>query len=198
MEKLLVKQNFMKLFILLILGINAFAGDIVISKDTTVNNTWNIPATTIIRFETGGKISGTGTINGGIIQAAYNQFIFDTTITVNPSSLYDGIFSARWFGMNPASTGIVNRKALQKSINTCISAFELFIPKGNYTLDSTVVIQGIYQGQFVGVGIHLFGESNFWAPERGTNLIFTNRSGNGIALQQNGRYNCQHLFDALY
>ena len=74
------------------------SNDIVISKDTLINGIWNIPATTIVRFESGGHISGSGTINGGIITAPLTQFIFDTTITLLNTRLYNNDFSVMWYG----------------------------------------------------------------------------------------------------
>jgi len=121
--------------ILLLLSINAFATeptalpDIVISTDTTVNNTWNIATNRILRIIGGGRIHGTGTINGGIIEAAAQQHIFDTTLTINTNCVYSGSFSAKWFCMSKDSTALVNGSSLQKAVNTCMSRpYRLYIP----------------------------------------------------------------------
>ncbi len=46
------------------------------------------------------KFTGSGTINGGIIDAGFTiQQVFATTLTVNPSGITTVIsFSAKWFG----------------------------------------------------------------------------------------------------
>lgn len=183
-----------KLLILLFLSQQLFAGDIVITTDTTVNNTWTIPNTTILRFETGGKISGTGTISGGIIQANIYQHIFDSTITVNAYGIYNGVFSARWFGANPTKTD--NSFQLQKSINTCMSRWALFIPKGTYYYKTGLLIEAIYQGIYVGCTIHLYGESSFWDSGEGTTLIYNNKqyeSWSAIRLQLNKGTEIDHI-----
>src|ERR1035437_7643392 len=64
----------------------------------TVNGTVNIPVTTVLKFDNGNKISGTGTINGGIIEANHQFQIFDPSITVNSTKTSDGIISVKWFG----------------------------------------------------------------------------------------------------
>jgi len=167
------------LAIALLSCVNAFCGDIVISKDTTINDVWTIPATTIYRFETGGHISGTGRIQGGILDAAMTQNIFDTTITVNPSGLRNGWFSAAWFGASPSRAD--NSGYLQKAINTCISSWWLIIPKGKYDFSKMLEVSSIYNGLYVGVTIHISGDgiTNFWTPELGTIL---NYKGSGIAI----------------
>ncbi len=89
-----------------------------ISTPYYVNGTVTIPAGKIIKFENNGRISGHGTINGGIIQANYRSNIFDTTISINPTavSLY---FSAMWFGAKGDGNSN-DYPSIQKSINTCI------------------------------------------------------------------------------
>ena len=71
-----------------------FSQDIFINKDTTINNTWNIPPGAILKFGSKGHIGGKGTIRGGIIDAALGQWIFDSTLTLNPEGTYGTAFSA--------------------------------------------------------------------------------------------------------
>lgn len=159
---------------------NVYA-DIVIAKDTSVNNIWTIPATTILRFETGGHISGNGGISGGVIQANPYQFIFDTTISVNPAGLYNSQFSVRWYGANPVNSDNYNQ--FQKAINTCVNAWPLFIPKGTYDITKPLLIQSIYLGEFVGCQIHIFGESSFWnVNSAGSVLNFKIAARTGVAV----------------
>ena len=102
---------------LLQLHMNVSAQDIYIVKDTIVNNTWTIPAGAILKFGSKGHISGKGTIRGGIIDAPITQWIFDTTLTIQPDGTYGKDFSARWFGAGRFKD---NSNALQKSINTVL------------------------------------------------------------------------------
>lgn len=167
-------------------GTIGYASDIVIRQDTTVNNTWNIPATTIIHFESDGHISGTGTINGGIIQASYLSNLFDTTLTVRPSGMYNINFSARWMGAAPSRSARDNRNSIQKAIDICKGSFPLFIPRGTYNIDTTLKIESRVSNTYVSVALHLFGESNSWDEGGvGTILQFQNRAQAGIALQLN-------------
>ncbi len=41
-----------------------FSQDLFITKDTVINNTWNIPSGAILKFGSKGHISGKGTIKG--------------------------------------------------------------------------------------------------------------------------------------
>lgn len=162
------------LLTMLLLTAKVYAGDIVISIDTTLaaNSTWTIPSTTILRFETGGHIhvtgGGTATINGGIIQAAYTQWILDSTITVNPSGLYSQYFSAMWYGAMPSKYD--NYYQIQTAITNCINKWPLYIPSGSYDIYTPLYIYQIYLGNFVGCQIHIFGDANMWTPDIGTRI----------------------------
>ncbi|MBX3242590.1 MAG: hypothetical protein KIT80_05570 [Chitinophagaceae bacterium] len=68
-----------------------FRGSIVIDKVV------NVPTNRVLRFEAGSSITGSGTVNGGIIEADYHQQIFDTALTVNPQEK-DSVFSVKWYG----------------------------------------------------------------------------------------------------
>ncbi|MEJ7672950.1 MAG: hypothetical protein WKF59_09600 [Chitinophagaceae bacterium] len=89
---------------------------VIISSNIIINGTLTIPEGKILKFE-GGRLSGKGTINGGIIEANYHTQIFDTTLTVNPKAV-NQYFSVKWFGAKGNKTD--NYTAIQKSINTCI------------------------------------------------------------------------------
>jgi len=161
-----------------------FSQDIFINKDTTINNTWNIPSGAIIKFGSKGHIGGKGTIRGGIIDAALGQWIFDTTLTLNPEGTYGTAFSAKWFGAGRVKD---NSVALQKGINTILGNPEtlrdFIIPKGVYDFSKPLIIQSIYKGQYVGATIHLYGESSFWDCCNGTTLRYTATNGFAIGLQ---------------
>src|SRR6478672_8086426 len=70
--------------------------EVIVTTSTVINGTLNIPDGKILKFE-GGKFTGSGTVNGGIIQASNHTQIFDTSLTVNPRAV-EQYFSAKWFG----------------------------------------------------------------------------------------------------
>ncbi len=163
-----------------------FAQDIFINKDTTVNNTWNIPSGAILKFGSKGHISGKGTIKGGIIDAALGQWIFDTNLTISPEGTYGSDFSAKWFGAGRQKD---NSEALQKGINTVMSNSgtlrNFFIPKGVYNFTKSLIIANLYKGQYAGCTIHIYGETSFWDSGNGTTLRYTATDGFAIGLQVN-------------
>jgi hypothetical protein len=173
-------------FIFLLLAFNIQAQDILINKDTVINKTWNIPPGTILKFGSKGHISGTGTIRGGIIDAALGQWIFDTTLTLYPEGTYGKVFSAKWFGAGRVKD---NSTALQKGINTVLDNYtslrDFFIPFGVYEFSKPLVVKGVYKGQYVGVTIHIFGESSFWDCCTGTTLKYTGTTVFALGLQLN-------------
>jgi hypothetical protein len=153
---------------------------VIISTNTTVNGTLNIPEGKILKFE-GGKISGKGTINGGIIEANYQTQIFDTTLTVNPKAV-DQYFSVKWFGAKGNSGD--DYTAIQKSISTCIknNIRTVFIPVGRYKISKPLIIHNA--GTFC--TLEVLGESSFWDANMGSELFptFANTFAIGI---QNGK-----------
>lgn len=163
-----------------------FSQDLFISKDTTVNNTWTIPAGSILKFGSKGHISGTGTIRGGIIDASLGQWIFDTTLTIIPEGTYGKDFSAKWFGAGRVKD---NSTALQKGINTVLANNEtlrnFYIPKGTYNFSKPLIIANVYKGQYTGSTIHMYGETSFWDCCSGTTLKYTATDGFAIGLQLN-------------
>ena len=161
-----------------------FSQDLFINKDTTINNTWNIPAGTILKFGSRGHISGKGTIRGGIIDAALGQWIFDTTLTLFPEGTYGKDFSAKWFGAGRVKD---NSAAFQKGINTVLinneTLRDFFIPKGVYEFSKPLTISSIYKDRYIGATIHMYGETSFWDCCNGTTLKYTSTDGFAIGLQ---------------
>jgi hypothetical protein len=165
---------------------NAFSQDIFIDKDTTINKTWNIPAGTILRFGSRGHISGSGTIRGGIIDAALGQWIFDTTLAIFPEATYGRDFSAKWFGAGRLKD---NSTALQKGINTVLANYgvlrNFFIPMGIYSFSKPLTVANLYNGKYNAAIIHIYGETAFWDAGNGTTLLYTGTEGFALGLQLN-------------
>ena len=185
------KTNRLKTFCTILLLVysstcHVFSQDIFINKDTTINNTWKIPAGAILKFGSKGHISGKGTISGGIIDAPLTQWIFDTSLTIQPEGTYGQDFSARWFGAGRMRD---NAAALQKGINTVLANIgrlrNFFIPKGVYSFGSPLIIANVRNGQYSNTTIHLYGESPFWDGGSGTTLKYTSTEGFALGLQLN-------------
>jgi len=154
--------------------------EIIISAQVIINGTVIIPADKILKFE-GGKFSGKGTINGGIIEANSHANIFDTTLMVNPKGV-DQYFSVAWFGATGNNAN--DQTAIQKSINACINnnIRTVFLPAAKYKISKPLIVQK--EGTFCTV--ELLGESSFWDSNIGSELLptFTNTFAIGI---QNGK-----------
>ena len=147
-----MKRSALFVLFCFVLATRINAQDIFLNKDTTINNTWTIPKGVLLKFGSKGKINGTGTIKGGIIDAALTQWIFDTTITVYPEGTYTNVFSAKWFGAGAVKD---NAGVLQKGINTVLSNSgtlrKFFIPRGVYPFSKPLtagvdVIKSKYSG----------------------------------------------------
>ncbi|MDQ6756361.1 MAG: hypothetical protein M3004_05455 [Bacteroidota bacterium] len=160
---------------------NSNVNTVIISANTIINGTLTIPEGKILKFE-GGKFSGKGTINGGIIEANYLANIFDSNLTVNPKAV-NRYFSVNWFGATGNNTD--DYSAIQKSINTCIknNIRTVFLPVGKYKISKPlIVISNIWSF----CTLELLGESSFWDANMGSELYpsFNNTFAIGI---QNGK-----------
>ena len=165
--------------------------DIFINGDTTVNNLWVIPPKAIVHFGSGGHIHGKGTMQGGIIDAALTQDIFDTTFSLSNIKTYNQDFSVCWYGSKTSNKD--NSNNLQKAINTCIdnNLKNCFIPTGNYTYSKPLTITNIYKGNYVGVSIRFYGEGQYW-NDRST-LTYTGLSGAALGIQYGKGTEIDHL-----
>ena len=203
-------KNIILLTTLLLLFNICRAQDILINKDTTVNNTWVIPKGTILKFGSKGRISGSGTIRGGIIDAYLHQWIFDTSLSIFPEGTYTNVFSAKWFGAGYVKD---NAGVLQKGITTVLanaaSLRHFMIPKGIYSYSKPLQVATIYKDAYVGCTIHIYGESSFWDSGTGTTLQYTGTDGYALGLQLNkgseinnltitGRFKAPQLKDSAY
>lgn len=144
-----------------------FARDIVfvvsIGSVIAIDGTVTIPSGKVLKINTGGKITGYGTINGGIIDASPLQHIFEPTLTVNPEGVTGSAFSARWFGANP-SVGD-NQPLIQKAIDTCVANYipNLYLPKGNYNISKGLLF---YAGPATHVSIAFYGDKKAQTDSR--------------------------------
>ncbi len=152
------------------------------ASDVVINGTVNIPEGKMIEIKNGFKIKGNGTINGGHINADYQQQIFDTSVTVNPRTV-NQYFSVKWFGAKGNNKD--DYAAIQKSINTCLknNIRTLYIPAGRYKISKPLIVRN-REGSFC--TLEILGESSFWDSNMGTEIIpdFNDAFAIGI---QNGK-----------
>jgi hypothetical protein len=155
---------------------------VIVSSTITINGLLKIPKEKTLKIEPGCLIKGKGTISGGIIDAGYQQCIFDTTLTVNPSGV-NQYFSAKWFGAKGNNTD--DYAAIQKSINTCISnnIKTLYLPSGNYKISQPLILRGKgAANNSAFCTLEIVGESSFWDSNTGSEIrpTFTNSFAIGI------------------
>ncbi len=159
---------------------------VVIERQTVVNGYLNIPDNKVLKFTPGGLITGKGYIYGGTLEGSYQQQLFDTGITVNPSGVAQH-FSVKWYGAKGNDTD--DYQAIQTSINTCVrnKIRSLYIPAGKYKISQPLIIQGnssVENGKTKRwfCTLEVIGESAFWDSNKGTEIIptFTNTFAIGI------------------
>lgn len=85
---------------------NALIHEVVFDRGpVTMNGTLNIPAGKKMVFRDNGSIDGTVTINGGIIVADPNSYIFKGSVKVNAEALSTQRWCSKWFGAVGNGTG---------------------------------------------------------------------------------------------
>lgn len=156
-------------------------GQYVLTQDTTVDGTWSL-GTKILKVNPGVKIYGTGTINGGYIDASYYQDIFDTSLTINIKGGAYNVVSTSWFGASPSKKD--NTPYFQKAINAAIpNPSILYTPAGVYNDSTSLRIQGIYLGNYSGVSLHWKGDYRFNGAFSGTVINYLNTGNFAIGIQ---------------
>lgn len=111
--------------------------------DIQLTGTVTVPATKVLSFKNGNRITGTCTLSGGIINADKTQQIFATTVTVVPSGSTSGFFSVKWYGAvgNDVADDTV---PMQKSIDACIASAKIGvvrIPYGQYMISKGLLVR---------------------------------------------------------
>jgi len=163
---------------------------VLVSSDIIVNGTLIIPQGKTLKIDPGYKITGHGTINGGIIDADYQTQIFDTTININPRSV-NQYFSVKWFGAKGNNTN--DYVAIQKAINTCIknNIRTLYFPAGRYKISQPLIIRGYTENETRNNSrsfctLELLGQSSFWDSNMGSEIVTTFNNSFAIGIQ-NGK-----------
>lgn len=112
-----------------------------IDADITLNGTITVPTGKSLRFKNG-KILGTGTLNGGIIDASYQDIIFGSSLTVNFSKSASDMISVKWYGATGDGT-TNDAPAIQRAIDSIIRndtmSRDLYYPHGQYKIDQPLI-----------------------------------------------------------
>lgn len=111
-------------------------------QQITIDGTLNAQGK-VIQFTDGSLIKGSGTITNAIIDAQYEQQIFDTTITLSGCKLVGDYFSVKWFGAQ-GNFSNDDYAAIQKCIDTIVGNNTLvktvYFPQGNYKISQPLII----------------------------------------------------------
>ncbi|MGB8190709.1 MAG: glycosyl hydrolase family 28-related protein [Chitinophagaceae bacterium] len=126
-----------------------------------LTGTITINAGQILRFAGGNYITGTVTINGGIIDASYQQMIFDEDVTVNPEGVTGDMVSVKWFGaLGDGSND--DQPSIQKAVDTIVAnpsvTRNLYFPRGTYNIESQIIIYDWDGTNYQFVTINLIGQ----------------------------------------
>jgi hypothetical protein len=158
-----------------------------------INGTVNVPQGKVIRFEAGNRLSGTGTINGGIIHASYYQQIIEPTLTVNPAGVTGTMVSAKWFGAT-GTEAIDNAPLIQEVINMVVRNSSLprdiYFPPGIYRCDGPVIIYSWNGSNYIACTANLVGNGSAQGanPVDTAILKFNQKNTFGIGIQRG--YSC--------
>ncbi|MBO9561674.1 MAG: hypothetical protein J7621_02835, partial [Niastella sp.] len=171
-------------------GITEIVFDYAAGADIVVSGTVTIPAGKRLVFRSGNKLTGSGTVNGGIIEAGYDQQIFATTLTVNPAGIATDKFSAKWIGAKGDNTAD-DTVALQKAIDCVIKnpgcGGHLFIPAGRYkTTKGLLVFKDVdANGAPESVNIRISGSISAYIGDGFETVIACQHTDNfGLAIQR--------------
>lgn len=158
--------------------------------DTTVNGVWD-GGWKVLRINDK-RIHGKGTLTHWIIDAAYTQWIFDTSINLVDVQVYSDRFSTAWYGT--LSINADNWWNLQKSINVCKDRFPCYTPgAGTYRYSKTLEVSSVVANAYKYTSIRFFGDASYWNNGQGTTFQYTGLGGPAINLQLNKGSELDHF-----
>jgi hypothetical protein len=155
--------------------------------EITITGTVTIPAGKVMKFRSGTmlKTTGSGVVNGGIIEAGDNAQIFSGTKNVNPTGCSKPYSSVNWYGANNGTdeNGACINIAVQVVIKNNSMPRRLVLPDRNYTITSTGILLINLAGTYNQVSIELYGNDISALSVQSTTLTFTNPNTFGICMQ---------------
>lgn len=142
--------------------------------DITINGTLTVPAGKILTFQNDGKLIGSGTINGGIINADFNKQIFATTLTLNPQSVSNIYFSVKWYGAK-GDDSTADEVPIQKSVDMIVRNYtkfhNLYFPNGKYKITKPIIAYNWDGSNYQFHTVNFIGETTFWEASNAGSAI---------------------------
>lgn len=109
----------------------------------TINGTVNVPSGKKLTFKNGTSLTGTGTINGGLIKVESEGKAFDTTINFTNVVFVGKYINVKWFGA-VGNNSNDDQPAIQKAVDVSIgnpnSPRDVYFPMGAYKIDSPIIV----------------------------------------------------------
>lgn len=125
----------------------------------TVDGTLDAQGKTI-KFNPGSRFTGTGTIAEAIIDADYQQYIFDITVSLSDCRLASSMFSVKWYGA-VGSNVVDDQPPIQKSIDTIVANVslgkDLYFPKGSYAILAPLIVYDWNGSNYEFTSVNLIG-----------------------------------------
>lgn len=147
--------------------------------EVTITTVVTVPEDKILNIKAGTKIktTGSGAVNGGIIDADPYQEIFTGTRNVNPAGSTKGYLSANWYGVNAVgytqTTNADNANlAAQIIINSDTLPQNLYFPDPAYSFNKPIQLYKWDGTNYVQHYIGLSGNSEGAMQGRGTTFYF--------------------------
>lgn len=110
--------------------------------DIVINGTVTVPAGKVLEFKMGNRITGTGTVTGGIIDAPDTNECFASTVTWTPGGTTKNYYSAKWFGAKGDGTtqdDVVIQRIFDFITNNHSLVKPVYFPRGNYLLNNGIL-----------------------------------------------------------
>ncbi|GGA85224.1 hypothetical protein [Puia dinghuensis] len=162
----------------------------------------------VLQFLNGSYLTGSGTLNGGFINAPYDAKIWDTTLLVKPQGTTGKYYSLRWSGaIGDGATD--DWAAMQNDINICTynGLRELYLPTGTYRITKGLLFRKDNGGQYQGLtpssistagflsGINLTGDGIAYDGASGqTSINCANANSFAIGLQKVKGFACKGIY----
>jgi len=108
-----------------------------------INGTLTVPTGKVLSFKPGTKLTGTGTINGGIFRIPTHTQAFDITLNLTNVRFEGDQISVKWFGAvgnNSNNDQPAIQKAIDVSIYNATAPRTVYFPMGSYKIDAPLIL----------------------------------------------------------